>query len=89
MIDYPKWKLGMLAAVLLLAILYALPNIFPQEPAVQISAGRGVTIDSVLEQSVTGSLQGRNIEYKSIEIEDGRLLARFADPVAGGRRDQG
>ena len=79
MIDYPKWKLGMLAAVLLLAILYALPNIFPQEPAVQISAGRGVTIDSVLEQSVTGSLQGRNIEYKSIEIEDGRLLARFAD----------
>ncbi len=79
MIDYPKWKLGMLAALLLLAILYALPNMFPQEPAVQISPGRGVTIDTVLEQTVAGSLQGREIPFKSTELVDGRLLVRFAD----------
>ena len=79
MIDYPKWKLGLLAALLLLAILFAFPNLFPQEPAVQVSAGRGATVDSVLEQSIVGSLQGREIPFKSTAIEDGRLLVRFAD----------
>jgi len=79
MIDYPKWKLGLLALTLLLAFLFALPNIFPQEPAVQISAGRGATVDSVLEQSIIGSLQGRDIPFINTEIEDGRLLVRFTD----------
>lgn len=79
MIDYPKWKLGLLALTLLLAFLFALPNIFPQEPAVQISAGRGATVDSVLEQSIIGSLQGRDIPFISAVIEDGRLLVRFTD----------
>lgn len=79
MIDYPKWKFGLVAVVLLLAILYALPNIFAQEPAVQLSANRGNSIDQVLEESVKGSLQGRNIAFKSIERDETRMLIRFAD----------
>ncbi len=79
MIDFPKWKFGLVAVVLLLAILYALPNIFAQEPAVQLSANRGSSIDQVLEESIKGSLQGRSIEYKSIERDETRMLIRFAD----------
>jgi preprotein translocase subunit SecD len=79
MIDYPKWKFGLVAVVLLLAILYALPNIFAQEPAVQLSANRGSSIDQVLEESIKGSLQGRNIAYKAIERDETRMLIRFAD----------
>ena len=79
MIDYPKWKFGLVALVLLLALLFALPNLFPQEPAVQISANRGNSVDQVLEESVKGSLQGRSISYKSIVNDGERLLIRFTD----------
>ena len=35
MIDFSRWKLGLLGLVLLAGVLYALPNLFPQDLAVQ------------------------------------------------------
>lgn len=50
---YPAWKYILIAVVLVIAGLYALPNLYPDEPAVQItgaSAGTELTSD-VLVQS--------------------------------------
>ena len=42
---YPVWKYVMIAIILLIGIIYSIPNFFPSEPAVQISAKTEQTID--------------------------------------------
>lgn len=77
--DFPKWKYALVIAVLLMGVIYALPNLFVSQPAVQISANRGSTVDEALKEKVTGILQTKKIEFKSIELLGDRLLARFGN----------
>lgn len=79
MFDFPKWKFGLVAALILLAALYALPNVFPSQPAIQISANRGSTIDDVLQGRVEGTLKGKEVPYLAVERSDSQLLVRFHD----------
>jgi preprotein translocase subunit SecD len=86
MSDFPRWKYALVAVVLLLGILYGLPNVFPQVPAVQVSANRGGTVDEALKSKVQGILQQKQIPVTSVEIDAGsqegkqRLLAKFPNP---------
>ncbi len=77
MFDFPKWKFGLVVGLVLLATLYSLPNLFPQEPAIQISANRGATIDEVLQGRVEGALKGKKIEYFGLVRSDNRLMVRL------------
>lgn len=77
MFDFPKWKFGLVVGLVLLATLYSLPNLFPQEPAIQISANRGAIIDDVLQGRVEGALKGKKIEYFGLERSDNRLMVRL------------
>ena len=44
---YPLWKYVVIAVALVVGILYALPNVFPEVPAVQVSSSKsGVKIDA-------------------------------------------
>jgi preprotein translocase subunit SecD len=80
MFEFPKWKLGLVALLVFLAALYALPNIFPEQPAIQISANRGAMIDDVLQGKVEGSLKGAGLPYFGLERDERHLLVRFPDP---------
>src|SRR5579884_922996 len=77
--DFPRWKYVLVAAVLLFGIVYALPILFPQQPAVQISANRGATVDLALKEKVLGVLQTRKLDFKDVELDGDRLLVRFAN----------
>lgn len=79
MTDFPRWKYALVAIVLALGLLYALPNVFRPQPAVQISANRGATIDAALQQQVTSALTTAKIPYQDVAINGDRLLARFAN----------
>ena len=48
MLEYARWKYVLILIVLLLSVLYALPNVFPQDPSVQITANRGSQVDAAL-----------------------------------------
>ncbi len=80
MIDFPRWKYGLVVLVLLVGILYALPNLYRQQPAVQVSANRGATVDLALKEKVLGILQTKKIEFQDVELNGDRLLVRFANP---------
>src|SRR5699024_10932275 len=82
MSDFPRWKYALVIVVLALGILYAVPNIFQSEPAVQVSANRGATVDQALETRVRGILQEHKIAFERLELDEygQRLLARFANP---------
>lgn len=78
---YPMWKYVVIALVLVLSTYYALPNLWPDEPAVQISgatAGAEVT-EPALKQAM-GALQAAGIPLASAEIEGGNALIKFANP---------
>jgi len=76
MFEFPKWKFGLVAGLVFLAALYSLPNLFPQEPAIQISANRGATVDEVLQGRVEGALKGKKIDFFGLERTDTRLMVR-------------
>ena len=69
----------MLATVLVVACLFAAPNLYEEDPAVQISAERNVALDEGVLERVNKALADAQIEPKSSEIEADRLLVRFAD----------
>ena len=76
---YPLWKHLLIAAVLAAGVVFALPNVFGEDPAVQISGERGVAIDTGLAARVAGALEAGGVPAHSVALEDGRLLARFGD----------
>jgi preprotein translocase subunit SecD len=79
MLEYPRWKYAVILFVVLISALYALPNIYPQDPSVQISASRGAKVDAELKQRVSKALKTAGITPKSVETQGENLLVRTAD----------
>lgn len=72
----PLWKKLLLAAVLLIGVLFALPNIFGSDPAVQISSRNAELTSSDINtfKSTLKAAQFDDVEYRE---EQGRFLALF------------
>ncbi len=79
MLEYSRWKYVVILIVVLLSAIYALPNIYPQDPSVQISASRGATVDAALEQRVSQTLAKAGLKTRGIEKQGDNLLVRTAD----------
>jgi preprotein translocase subunit SecD len=79
MSDFPRWKYALVAIVLVLGIVYALPNVFLPVPAVQITANRNGTVDQALEQKVTDALKKANVVSTGVELNGDHLLASFTN----------
>jgi preprotein translocase subunit SecD len=82
MLEFSRWKYALVALVLLFALTYALPNLYPQDPAVQVSANRGFTVDAALTGRVTALLKQHAIPYKQVDIEGSSLMVRLRDGEA-------
>jgi len=80
MLEYSRSKYIAILLVMLISALYALPNIFPQDPSVQITATRGAQIDDALKQRVATLLKQDGIVPKSIEPQGDNLLVRTGNP---------
>jgi len=80
MLTYARWKYFAILVVLLLSALYALPNVFPQDPSVQVTANRGAPVDEALRKRVADNLAKVGIATKAVEIEKDNLLVRLSDP---------
>ncbi len=76
---YPLWKYLMVLAVALFGIIYAMPNLYPDDPAVQVSANKagGTVADSVVERALS-ALEKADIGVKRTDTKEGSALIRFA-----------
>ena len=74
--QYPLWKYILLIAVILFTSIYALPNLYGEDPAIQISH-RVKSITDEDRQTVEQTLQSKEITFMSAELEQGHLLVRF------------
>lgn len=69
----------MLIGALLIGLLYALPNIYGEDPAVQITGTRGGAASEATLDQVRNVLEKQNITSKAIMLEHGAILARFTN----------
>ncbi len=75
--QYPAWKYLLIVLILLIGGLYALPNLFGEDPALQITSARGFTIPAGLEATIEDTLVAESISFKNKEQVGNRLLYRF------------
>jgi preprotein translocase subunit SecD len=75
----PLWKYIMVIIVVALCALYASPNLYGEDPAVQISAGRNAVVNSALVETVKAELKAANIDSKSVVLENNQVLIRLND----------
>lgn len=74
---YPAWKYLLLMLVTVVGILYALPNIFGDDPAVQISPAKSVAFTADTQAQVDRVLTEANLNVKELVYENGTFLIRF------------
>ncbi|MBD3755705.1 MAG: protein translocase subunit SecD, partial [Gammaproteobacteria bacterium] len=74
---YPTWKYLLLVVVTVIGLIYAAPNLFGDDPAVQISPAKSVTFNAATQEEVNKILTEAQLAVKSTEFENGRFLIRF------------
>ena len=82
MLEFPRWKYLVILVVLAVSALYALPNIYQNDYAVQITGSRGAALDQALEGRVSGALAAAGVTPKSVAVEGDNLMVRLADADA-------
>ena len=74
---FPLWKNLLVIVVILLSTFYALPNLFGEDPAVQVSGKKGVEVVQSVVTDLEKKLADSSIKVKKSELEKGQLLMRF------------
>ncbi|HXY95356.1 MAG TPA: protein translocase subunit SecD [Steroidobacteraceae bacterium] len=78
MLEYPRWKYILVAAVLLLAFVFALPNVFGEDPALQVARKDHSAVTPEAEQQVESFLTAHGVHFEKSYIDQDRLMVRFA-----------
>ncbi|WP_089605691.1 protein translocase subunit SecD [Acinetobacter piscicola] len=80
---YPAWKYILILVVLVISTLYALPSLYPDEPAVQISGAKaGTTIDQTVIQKAEQILKSENINSHDNTFTNNAALLRLSTSEA-------
>ncbi|MBI2993965.1 MAG: protein translocase subunit SecD [Gammaproteobacteria bacterium] len=79
---YPLWKNLLIAIVVLAGAVYALPNLYGKDPALQISASRAAEVSELTRLEIETALDGAGIRPVGIELHPGSLIVRLADQDA-------
>ncbi len=73
------WKYLLVLAVLAIGILYATPNLYGRDPAIQVSGTKGASADLSVLDKVNETLKENNITVKSSALENDQVLVRFTN----------
>src|SRR5579859_5021053 len=79
MLEYARWKYVLVAVVLLLAVLYALPNVFGEDPALQVARKDHTEMTADAAAAVESFLKTSRVHFEKNYIDQGRLMVRFGN----------
>jgi preprotein translocase subunit SecD len=82
MLEFPRWKYVLVALVILVAALLALPNVFGEDPALQVERKDRAPMDEQARQSIEDLLRKQQIPIKRDYLDSGRLILAFGDVSA-------
>jgi len=78
---YPFWKYAIISIALVVGSLYALPNLFGETPAVQVSVAKSsLRLDTQTLAQVEDALKAAGVTADGIVLEGNSIKARFATP---------
>ncbi|HNH43033.1 MAG TPA: protein translocase subunit SecD [Agitococcus sp.] len=74
---YPLWKYILIVIVLVVSAIYSLPNLYPDEPAIQISgANAGVKADKTVLSQAETALKQAGLTFHGSEVQAKGVLLR-------------
>jgi preprotein translocase subunit SecD len=79
MLEYARWKYILVAVVLLLALLFALPNFFGEDPALQVARKDHSPVATDGTKSLEEFLKQRGVPFGKSYVDSGRLMMTFAN----------
>lgn len=75
---YPLWKNILVVLILLMGVIYAVPNLYHPDPAIQITGESGGTeMTQAIEEQAVNALKQANIEIKATEFSKSSILVRL------------
>ena len=74
---YPAWKNTLIVFFLFLSTLYALPNLYGSDLAIQITGTGDYIVEESDLESINSALTENNVDFKSINIDNNNILIRF------------
>ncbi|SIT73291.1 preprotein translocase subunit SecD [Ectothiorhodosinus mongolicus] len=74
---YPAWKYLLIIAAVVFGLLYALPNLYPEDPVVQVAHPIAEVVDADTQLQIRGILEGRGVEAKAYEFDGAQFQVRF------------
>ena len=79
MLEFARWKYALIVIVLAVGTLFALPNVFTDDQALQVERKNRAPMDDFARQSIEDLLRKQQITIKRDYIDDGRLILAFSD----------
>ncbi|MFT6113583.1 MAG: preprotein translocase subunit SecD [Oleispira sp.] len=77
---YPIWKNLLIVLVLVLAAIYSVPNLYPPDPAIQITPNQaGAELSEQSLEKIRANLKENNIDFFGEEVTGGTVLFRLTD----------
>lgn len=79
MYQFAKWKYWLVIIVMVVGTLYALPNVFGEGPALQLSRNDRQAMEQAKVEQVLSLLEADKVAVEASYLEKDRLVLRFAD----------
>lgn len=79
MLEFARWKYVLVVVVLALACLFALPNVFGEDAALQVARKDRAALDATAQTKVEGFLREKQLAFGRSYLDNGRLMLRFDD----------
>ncbi|MBS0418344.1 MAG: protein translocase subunit SecD [Proteobacteria bacterium] len=77
MLEYARWKYILVAVVLLLSLLFALPNVFGDDPALQIARKDHVALKDADLAPISSYLKDQKVNVEKGYVDGENLMLRF------------
>jgi preprotein translocase subunit SecD len=77
MLHFARWKSITVLVALILGLLFALPNLFGTDPALQLALRNYEAVSETQQKDVEDFLRGKQVTFADSYIEDGKLMIRF------------
>lgn len=75
---FPLWKYALVLGVLLVGLIYAMPNLYPDDPAVQVTGAQAaIEVNEILSESITSALAKQSLTPREVQLLDKSVLVRF------------
>jgi preprotein translocase subunit SecD len=78
MLEYARWKYYLVAAVLVLGLLFASPNFFGSDPALQVARKDHAAVTENETKDIEKFLTDKKVHFERSYVDKGRLMVRFA-----------